>query len=73
MLLATYFGSDTCGKICKLMISLLLGLLIIFRTDSSKFELIVSRVFGWGEDMGMIIYTITIQSDLNPCKVVNLQ
>lgn len=56
------------------MISLVLRLLIIFRTGSSKFELIVSCVFGWDEDMGMmIIYTIAIQSEFNPCKVVNLQ
>lgn len=62
-----------CGKICKLMISLVLRLLIIFRTDSSKFELIVSCVFGWNEDVGMmIIYNTAIQSELNPCKVVKL-
>lgn len=54
------------------MISLVSRLLIISRIDSLKFKLIVSCVFGWDEDVEMkIIYAITIQSEVNPCKAVN--
>lgn len=56
------------------MISLVWRLLIISRTDSWKLKLIVSCLFGWDEGAEMmIIYTITIQSELNPRKGVNLQ
>lgn len=54
------------------MISLVSRLLIISRIDRLKFKLIVSYVFGWDEDVEMmIICTITIQSEVNPCKAVN--